>query len=214
MRVESKRYRDIFEDMVVDVPEGKSGNVTIERFEVTGRSIQDLRYELDGRGCKPGIYTMLKRNGQVWMSDTTAERRDHAYAALAIRSHGGRVLIGGLGLGMILKVALLADNVTHVDVVELDQDVIRLVEGHYRKMAEENGKTLTIHQDDVYRIKWPPNTKWEVAYFDVWADLCTDNLEEMSKLRRSYGRRAKWCDCWGRDILLSIRDRERNQGWW
>lgn len=205
-----RRYTD---EMAVDVPEGGCGSVAVERFTVE-RDLANLRLAFDGgRDCIPGTYTRLLRNGLLWMSDTTAERRDHIDAAIQIGDRGGRVLIGGLGLGMILRVALLTPEVTHVDVVEIDPDVVGAVGPHYQEMAAERGVSLTIHAADVFTIRWPPNTRWDVAWFDIWPELCTDDLDEMAKLRRSYGRRANWCECWGRYLLLSQRRRERDSGW-
>lgn len=201
------------DSMTVTVPEGESGSVKVQRFTVPKESLEGLRLAFQGRPVTPGDYTRLLRNGLVWMSDTPAEKRDHLEAATAIRKHGGRVLIGGLGLGMILQVALREPTVSHIDVVELDPDVIKLIGPHYEAMAVEFGKTLTIFEADLFAIRWPAGTRWNVAYFDVWADACTDNLDEMAKLRRSYGRRSDWCDCWGRLDLLRRRRQERAYGW-
>ena len=202
--------RSITNDMAVDIPTGSHGPVTVEKFTVED-NLQNMM--LGWRRCQPGIYTSLRRNGRLWMSDTSAERMDHLSAALEIERRGGRVLLGGLGLGMILRAAILTKGVTHIDVVEIDADVIALVGPHYQKMAAERNISLTIHQADLMTIKWPSSTHWNVAWFDIWPELCTDSLDEMASLRRSYGRRADWCDCWGRELLLSRRRQEKRMGW-
>jgi hypothetical protein len=115
---------------------------------------------------------------------------------------------------MILRVALRTEEVRHVDVVEIDPDVLALVGPHYEALAAERGKTLVLHEADLFTVKWPVGSRWDVAWFDVWGDVSTDNLTEMSKLRRSYARRAGWQDCWGRHRLLAMRERERAAGWW
>lgn len=196
---------NVFDQMQVTVPEGTYRDCSVKRFEVTGKELESLRYQLDGRGCQPGTYTRLDHNGVLWMSDTTAERYDHGDPAYEIRDRGGRVLIGGLGLGMILNFALLQDNVTHVDVVEISRPVIKLVGAHYRDMAKERGKILRIHQDDVFKKQWPRGTRWNVAWFDVWPDITDENLASMTRLRRSYGRRADWVGCWSQELLRSMR---------
>lgn len=215
----------ISDRMAVTVPEGTSGNVTIERFTV-GDPMSDLEAFMaaqQGRGIRPGEYTRLLRNGDVWMSDTTAERNDHYSAALAIQQHGGRLLIGGLGLGMILNYALThtaADHwgappapLEHIDVVEMDPDVVALAWPHYEAMAAAAGVPMTLHLANLWDVRWRPGTTWDVAYFDIWRDLCTDNLAEYTRLRRSYGRRATWCDCWARETLRYYRQRERASVW-
>lgn len=205
--------RNVFGDMAVAVPEGVHGSVAVERFEAVG-GLENFRLSLDGRGCQPGWYTRLMRDGEIWMSDTTAERRDHFEPAHQIRRPGvRRVLIGGLGLGMILRVALLTDGVEHVDVVEIDPDVLALVGPHYLALAAERGVSLTFHEADLFKIRWDPGTEWDVAWFDIWPDVDTTNLEGMARLRRSYGRRTGWCDCWCRLELVRRREYERNAVW-
>lgn len=204
--------------MRVDVPEGRVGEIAVERFTIPEQDFENLRNAFEGRGTRPGTYTRLveyyeykeRERVNVWMSDTDAEMRDHFEAAYQIAYEDTkRVLLGGLGLGMILRVALLAPDVEHVDVVEISEDVIKLVGPHYEAMADAAGKTLVIHHADVYDITWPRGTRWDVAWFDIWMDLGGDNLERMTPLRRSYGQRTRWNDCWGRHKLL----RDRRSGW-
>lgn len=197
----------LYDDLRVDLPEGRLGDVEIRRFTVEPNSLGNLMYALEGRGCEPGEYTRLDRKGALWMSDTTAERRDHAGVAHEIRRRGGRVLIAGLGLGMIVGYALAQPNVEHVDVVEIDPDVAGLVGPHYA------GERCTIHVADIFEIRWPRGAHWDVAWFDVWADLCGDNLDDMARLARSYGRRADWKGYWGKGILLQRRRAERRFDW-
>jgi hypothetical protein len=138
----------------------------------------------------------------LWMSDTDAEIRDHLSAMWRIdRKETRRVLINGLGLGVVLKRAIEAPHVEHVDVVEIDDRVIELVGPHYAC------DKLTIHHADAYEQarKWKPGTRWCVAWHDIWRDLCEDNLPEMARLHRSYGRRVDWQDSWGKGLLESRR---------
>lgn len=203
------------DSMVLDLPEGSHGTCEIRRFHIGADHLGNMLESIKtGRGTRNGTYTGLYRSSHLWMSDTDAEAADHYDAARQIDRRGGRILIGGLGLGMILRAALLTPTVTHVDVVEIDEDVVALVGPHYQAMAAEHGKTLTIHHADLYAIKWPAGTRWDVAWFDIWPDLCTDNLDEMTKLRRSYGRRTDWQECWGRQLLLRHRAAEARRPRW
>lgn len=167
----------------VDVPEGTSGAVTVERFTVTKED--DIRQLgslfKSGRYVPPGEYTRLTCNGQIWMSDTPNEWHDHLKAAYQITSRGGRILINGLGLGVIVKHALDCGNVKHVDVVEIDADVIKLVGPTYE------GPRCAIHHADAYEQakKWPRGSHWSVAWHDIWGDVSTDALPEMARLKRS-----------------------------
>jgi hypothetical protein len=202
------------EAMTVTVPEGKAGNAEIRRFTVA-RSESTLSYlGGGGRGTPPGTYTGLYRRSGLWMSDTPDERRDHMKVCyVADRERAERVLVNGLGLGMVVAAFLAMESVSHVDVVEIDADVIALVGPHYEQMAADVGKTITIHHADAYTIQWPSGTAWDVAWHDIWRDLCTDNLAQMATLHRRYGRRTQWQGSWGRELLEYRRRFERRRGW-
>jgi hypothetical protein len=195
----------------VTVPEGQHGRVTVERFEIKRDDLANaLAAMKSGRGTAPGEYTALMINGRLWMSDTDAEWRDHMPAIRRIqRSETKRVLINGLGLGMVVQAALDCEHVEHIDVVEIDPDVVALVGPHY----EASGR-VTIHQGDAYDMKWPSGVAWDVVWSDIWVDLCTDNLSEMARLKRKYARRSGWHGCWGQELLQAQKRREQRMGWY
>ena len=192
-----------FKKYQVDVPEGKSGPWKVEKFKVKGTEIQAMRLASEGRGLSPGIYTRLKheKSWDPMMSDTPAEIRDHLEI---IRKAHGRVLLNGLGLGVVLKAILNKPEVTHVDVVEINQDIINLVWPTYK----DNPK-ITLHHADAFTIQWPKGTRWNVAWHDIWPNICVDNLEEMAKLHRKYGRRVDWQDSWSKSLCRYYRRRDR-----
>lgn len=193
-----------FQRMTIDVPEGELDGMRVERFTIGEKSLHnamaDVRY---GRGTRPGTYTRLMDGKKLWMSDTDAEKSDHADAVRNIwLISAKRVLINGLGLGMVLQAALTFDHVEHVDVVEADERVIKLVGPHYLKDPR-----VTIHHADAYEQakRWPSGTRWDVGWSDIWENLDVANLSKMALLNRPYGRRCQWHGCWGQDFLKSWR---------
>ena len=197
------------DDWKVDVPVGKSNGVEVKKFMVEENSITNWRLVFQGRGATQGEHTMMLRNGELWMSDTIAEALDHYECQQWMQLLGGRVLVVGLGLGMIVKQALALPNVTHVDVVEIDPDVIALVGPTYA------GPQCTIHQADIYELKWPPNTSWSVAWFDIWPTITSDNIPEMTRLARSYGKRTGWQGYWAKkDCQKLLREEKRWERMW
>ena len=193
----------------VDVPEGRIGKWRVERFTVPEHDPLAIRYALSGRAVDPGTYTRLICDG-AWdplMSDTASEIRDHFPAFAEIRGRGGRILINGLGLGVVLKAALAVPTVTHVDVVEINPDVISLVWPTYY-----TDPRAQVHQADAYQIEWPKDARWNVAWHDIWPNLCTDNLPLMTKLHRKYARKVDWQGSWGREWLRSQRRRDQRWG--
>ncbi|KKM06731.1 hypothetical protein LCGC14_1741040 [marine sediment metagenome] len=179
----------------VDVPEGVSGDWEILKFTVKEHDIRAISYALQGRPVPPGIYTRLTKKGAFvpMMSDTPAEVRDHLYF---IHKATGRCLINGLGLGVVLKAILAKPEVTHVDVVETEQDIINLVWPTYK-----NSNRVVLHHADAFTIEWPKGTWWDCAWHDIWPSICTDNLPEIAKLKRKYGRKVTYQAAWVEDEL-------------
>ena len=172
----------------------------VKKEKVSDYIVKDNRY------IPEGTYTILYRTGTgrkvLVMSDTPAEIRDHLSA---INLATGRCLIAGLGIGMVLNAIAQKPEVTHIDVVEISQSLIDLVGPHY---LEQYGDKLTIHCGDVFEWK-PPAQKYDWAWFDIWNTICTDNLPEMHKLHRKYGRKATWKGSWCKEYLNYLK---RKQG--
>lgn len=213
------RRRDFYDAMTVTVPEGESGNVAIKRFEVTE---DDLRFSQlraivnGGRGMTPaGTYTKLTRNGSLWMSGTQDEKRDH-FAPLwkaQDAAPGSRALVTGLGIGMVVRALILASPIDHIDVVEIDEDVIKLVGPHYEELASEHGKTIAIHHGDAHdrAALFNKDDRWVLAWHDIWQDICADNWDSMKSLGRRYGRYTDWQGCWSKDETQYAVERERKE---
>lgn len=196
-------------DHKVSVPEGEKDGMRVSRFTIDQNqsACSGLGFRSAGRGIHPGTYTRLTGDGRIWMSDTPAEWGDHLNAVFEIRRPATRrVLINGLGLGMVLKAALACEHVEHVDVVEFDQRVIDLVGPHYL-----TDPRVEIHHADAYAIKWTPGVRWDVAWHDIWPEIVTTNLPEMTKLHRKYGRRVGWQGSWCRERLQYYARQERAQ---
>lgn len=152
---------------------------------------------------------VLSVNGVTMMSDTYHERSTNREF---VRQARGDVLIAGLGLGMILHPILADSNVATVTIVEKHQDVIDLV----RPTLPATSK-LDLIAADIFEWKPPRGRSWDVIYFDIWADLSTDELDEMGRLHRKFGRRLRpggWMNSWCRDQLLARRRRERRSMAW
>jgi hypothetical protein len=174
----------------VDLPEASITPFAIQRFTVSedAAKMGALRGMFSGgRYTPPGTYTRLMRGGTVVMSDTPDEMRDHWEPVH--RAHG-HVLINGLGLGMVLKAVLLKTEVTAVTVVEISKEVIDLVAPHY-----DDPRVHVVHAS-AFDYQPPKNVRYGAVWHDIWDYICGDNLPEMTRLKRKYGRRADWQGCW------------------
>ncbi len=176
-------------NLQVSIPEGQSGNWRVERFEVSESDATFSAIRDGWRAVRPGTYTRLMRGGVLVMSDTPAEISDHLGM---IRRASGSVLINGLGLGMCAAAVLAKDVVTDVTVIEKSPDVIALVEP---SLASDK---LTVVNADALEFKPTKGKRYNVVWHDIWDYICADNLSDMHKLHRRYGRRADWQGSWCR----------------
>lgn len=208
-----------YTDMATVLPEGKLGEAEIKHLVIGEEeaSFTRLRAVVTGGRDAPireGTYAQLFVNGAMVMSDTQMERMTN-YGVL--RNARGRVLIAGLGLGMIILPMAAKPEVETITVIERSEDVIQLVTPHLRKALGENSSKLGVLQGDIFTWKPQKGSKWDTIYFDIWTDLSTDNLEEMASLHRKFGRRKNlsgWMESWQRDMLKSRRNRDRRSAWW
>ena len=185
----------------VDVPEGKSGDWEVSKFIVPENDIRAIHYALHGRPVPAGTYTRLMKKDAFdpMMSDTPAEVGDHLDFIYKAR---GRCLLNGLGLGVVLKAILAKPEVTHIDVVEIEQDVISLVWPTYK-----DGDKVTLYHADAFTIQWPEGIRWDCIWHDIWPSLCTDNLPEIAKLKHKYAHKTRYQAAWVEDELRYYRRR-------
>lgn len=133
----------------------------------------------------------------LWMGDTRAEILEHAplfdrVAVLSGAPGSRRVLINGLGLGVAVHGVLTHEVIGHVDVVELNREVAMLV-GQFLDPGR-----VTVHVADAYKITWPADARWDVAWHDIWPMISDENLPGMRSLHRKYRRTAGWQGSWQR----------------
>jgi hypothetical protein len=203
-----KKIFDLPKIVPVNVPDGMSGPWEIYSYSVSEQDEKFgfLRAMVSGsrRFVPAGSYKGLKRNNNIIMSNTPDEVRD---CFGFFREAKGKVLINGLGLGIALKAILnkVDDNgnpmVTKVTVIEKSEDVTKLVAPSF-----ENDKRVTIINDDALTYK--PSGNFDVAWHDIWDDVCADNLKEMHKLHRKYGRKTQWQGSWCRETCEYLRREE------
>jgi len=182
------------------IPETKINDVRVEHFEVS-ESESALTY-IRGRGVPPGKYVRLFVDGDLMMSYTPEEIRSNMDFIIFAT---GDVLVAGLGLGVILHKPLEREDVKSILVIEKSQDVIDAVLPHIRHPR------LEVVCADIFDWRPPKGRKWDTIYFDIWPDICVDNLEDVSRLKRKFARRLRrdnpkaWMAAWQEDTLRYMR---------
>lgn len=96
------------------------------------------------------------------MDDSPGELRKHLPIVLKAR---GRVLVTGLGLGCVVRGLLANSAVEHIDVVEIDRSVHRLVGPLFRDESR-----VTLWLGDAETIRWPEGQRWDYAWHDCWTE--------------------------------------------
>ena len=153
---------------------------------------------------EPGTYARLIVGDTLLMTDTPMERRTNT---AFLRRANGRVLVAGLGLGMVLHGILAKPEVTHATVLEISQDVIDLI----APSLEKYRKRLTLIHAAALAWKLPKGETWDTIYFDIWPTVTEDNLEDVARLSRRFARRlnranpSAWMGAWMADHLRAMR---------
>jgi spermidine synthase len=172
------------------VPDGISGNWRVETFEVSKKHADFSRIRAMFRpleAIEAGTYKRLMRGDTVVMSNTPMELDTNS---AIIRSARGRVLINGLGLGLVLSAILKKKEVEHVTIIEKSADVIKLVAPSFAK------ERVTIIQADALEYRPAKGARFDRVWHDIWDFICGDNLPQMNKLRRRYAKHTDWQACW------------------
>jgi hypothetical protein len=62
--------------------------------------------------------------------------------------------------------------------------------------------------------KPPKGVTYGAVWHDIWDAICVDNLDEMKKLHRKYGRRADWQGSWCRYECEAQERRDKKHYSW
>jgi hypothetical protein len=192
----------------VTVKDGELGPWRISTFTLSRDDVlmMNLRYIRDGQNwmvCPPGTYRRLTHQARgVIMSNTPME----IYTSQeAIRDAKGRVLVNGLGLGMIVEAMLHKPEVLAIDVVEIEPQIIKLVGPHLRRLAKSLGKELTLIHGSAELHQPAAGVKYDFAWHDIWDQIDDDNLPQMTRLVRRYRPIAEKQGVWSRDQARALR---------
>lgn len=210
--------------MRVDWPTGQHGEAEIRTITVTEQDARfgSMRAALKGRGrITAGQYTGLYIRGLLWMSDTPDEQRDHlGFLGAVDRMDAPRVLVNGLGLGMVVRALCNIDTVETIDVVDNHPDVIALVGPLVTAYGAERGKTVNVHLGDAHTpaATFPKGIEWDAAWHDIWATICADHWDSMKTVKRRHARRVgyqgAWCEGETRRHVQQLRKEEKDAEMW
>lgn len=146
-----------------------------------------------------GRYAKLSIDGVLYMTDTRMEKMT---SMPLVENAEGRVVVFGLGLGMVLPPLLASEKVISVLVVEKCLDVVALVAPCY---AHEK---LSVVVGDAFDFVPEKDVRFDTVFFDIWPSIADENLDEARKLHRRFRRfvvPGGWMGSWMADKLSSRR---------
>lgn len=155
------------------IPARESGLWVIRDWTFRARDCQMIK-RVNGRIVRPGLHKFLRRytdstlheDGEIVMEDTEHELKKHL--AFILKAYG-RVLVTGLGLGCVARGLLANPNVTALDVVEVSDDVLKLVQPFMPR-----DQRLAIHHRDAFEFVDELSKGSDPFYDVVWHDIWTD----------------------------------------
>lgn len=180
----------MYKDMTQILKDGKVGSFELSHFEIKTDDLYAMFH-----GIPEGKFIRLTNRGKVIMSDTAMEKRTNRKF---VENAHGKVLIGGLGIGLILLAIQDKEDVEQITVVEKNIEVIELVS----KQLPLNQK-VNIEHDDVFTYK--PLFQYNAIYMDIWNYINQDVYRaEMKPLISKYKKylvpksedEERFIDCW------------------
>jgi hypothetical protein len=188
------------------LPEGRSGNVVVNHYEVTelGALVHNLNHIENGspQMCiSTGRYVRLYVGKELMMSDAPYEAQSNRDLIEGAR---GKVLIAGLGMGMVLVPILRNPKVSVVTVVEKSKHVIKLVKEPLLKngpFTENEKMKLVVVQGDINSFT-PKANSYDFIYFDIWPTISSRNLPEIDSLKRRFKKSL----CKGGEMKVWVED--------
>lgn len=199
--------------MVDIVPPGTRGSAKIQHMNLTSSSLMmaNLRAMRDGMSealCCPGKFALLSINGETMMSDAPMERMTNGSL---VENAKGSVLIAGLGLGMVVHALVKLERVRHVDILEINPDVVHLVEPTLppTKCKVTLCDVFAFGEKELAKKKGL-RQKWDTIYFDIWPTIDSDDQPQITRLKRMFRpllNDGGWMGVWGSEMRKKSRFR-------
>lgn len=180
----------MYRNMAEILEDRKVGDFELSHFEIGKNNMYAIRH-----GIPCGKFIRLMHRGSAIMSDTEMEKRTNS---AFVRNAHGKVLIGGLGIGLILLAVQDKDEVKNITVIEKSREVIDLV----ANQLPLNDKVEIVNADV---FEYSPTEKYNTIYMDIWDYINQDVYrEQMRPLISRYRKylvpkpedENRYIDCW------------------
>jgi hypothetical protein len=172
---------------------------TSEYFQITSSShAQLLGVEAVSLNFgQPIDFHVLTGNGCGIMA---SDKPDEIYVQyIAFHKMRGRVLVGGLGLGMAANMIAAMPEVGSVTVIEKEPDIIRLVDGNL------DPKVAVVQADVFEYVNQVAPAQFDSAYYDTWYSTARREwgVSVVPLYRASRRSRINILGAWGEHEMVS-----------
>jgi hypothetical protein len=116
---------------------------------------------------QPFSYLTISQNNEIWMSITPHEIETMEDS---LNECFGNIVVLGLGLGYYPYMASLKDNVTHITIIEKDENVIKLFEDLILPQFPHPEK-ITIIAQDGFAYMEKNAALYDYAFIDLWHNV-------------------------------------------
>jgi hypothetical protein len=140
----------------VDTLKDPTGEINVKNFAAACVRMNGCRsYHVLTRMTEAKMHV----GGDIVMIDNLPELQKHL--PILMRA-AGRVLITGLGLGCVVRGLLSKPDVEHIDVVEIDRQILDRIGPEF-----SGNSRVTLHHADAMRFK-VNGRRWDWAWHDLW----------------------------------------------
>jgi Fe-S-cluster containining protein len=146
----------------------------------------------------------VKETHIVWMGDSLQERLMMWEAAKRCR---GKVLCGGLGMGVFPQYALSLPQVKSVHIVDMNEDVISILKNTWRNHPWPGVSDCSITFSKIENFLKTTNEKFDTVYIDTWDALTEEYLPHINYLKKISKRVLKPGGeilFWGYDLMVRM----------
>lgn len=211
-----KGVQNVFGIKPNEVRENGLASISCYRFIHKENPLYNIRVTMKGNDIfrmADGEYVKLIVNNQLVMSDTRMEKITNTEF---VQKANGRVLIAGLGIGLIInniREKVASGEVSEIVVIEKYKDVIDLISPYYADLP------ITYVLADILEYKPTKSDVYDTIYFDIWAEINTEMLTEIKMLHNRWkGHKNKnnpnaFMNSWMKEYLQRKKKQEKRYAW-
>lgn len=128
---------------------------------------------------KPFKFYELTKNDETWMSTTPFEINSMKQD---VKDMKGKIAVCGLGLGYIAYLLSLKNDVTEIDIIDNDKELISFIKGSIFNQINKNKKINIINTNCFSYLEANAN-KYDFIYLDTYHDV-NDGIEHFMNMKK------------------------------